>query len=80
MKKIILILSLLFTAQLSLAAEDIAYLLTAASKGDLPTVKAMLESGVNANTKDADGITALMYAARKDKPKWLQHSLQKAQR
>ena len=66
MKKLIVFLFLLLASQLS-AAEDIAYLLTASSKGDLVTVKAMLESGVSANTKDADDITALMYAARKDK-------------
>lgn len=50
-----------------MAAEDVSYLLTAASKGDLPAVKALLDSGASANAKDEDGITALMYAARKDK-------------
>ena len=49
----------------AVAAEDIPYLLTAASKGDIETVRAMLNSGASPNTKDADGITALMYAARK---------------
>ena len=47
-------------------AEDIPYLLTAASKGDVATVKAMLDSGANANSKDENSITALMYAARKN--------------
>lgn len=46
-------------------AEEIPYLLTAVSKGDLATVNAMLASGASANTKDEDGLTALMYAARK---------------
>lgn len=59
-----LILSL--ATQLSFA-EDVPYLLTAASKGDVVTVKAMLDGGVNANTKDENDITALMYAARKDR-------------
>jgi len=62
--------TLLFTGLLSVsqvyAAEDIAYLLTAASKGDVATVNAMLASGANPNIKDEEGITALMYAARKD--------------
>ena len=61
-------------------AEDIAYLLTAASKGDIATVKAMLESGVNANTKDADDISALMYAARKDKADSRRYLLAKVQK
>ncbi|MGZ8258672.1 MAG: hypothetical protein ACXWTR_05795, partial [Methylotenera sp.] len=38
------------------AAEEVPYLLTAASKGDLDTVSAMLTSGASANTKDGDGI------------------------
>ena len=66
MKKIIVFLSLFLLSSLSFA-EDVAYLLTASSKGDLITVKAMLESGVSANTKDADDISALMYAARKNR-------------
>src|SRR5689334_10260498 len=59
------------------AEEEIPYLLTAASKGDLATVRAMLSSGVNPNTKDADGITALMYAARKDKAEVVEALLDK---
>ena len=68
MKKTVLAFGLLLSlsSQLSVA-EDIAYILTAAAKGDLSTVKAMLQSGVNANTKDVDDISALMYAARKDR-------------
>lgn len=50
----------------AMAAEEVAYLMTAAAKGDLVTVNALLESGASPNTKDADGISALMYAARKD--------------
>ena len=50
----------------ALAAEDVSYLLTAAAKGDVATVKAVLASGANANVKDEDGLNALMYAARKD--------------
>ncbi|WP_369384849.1 ankyrin repeat domain-containing protein [Methylobacillus glycogenes] len=49
------------------AQEQVPYLLTVASKGDVVTVKSLLNSGVNPNTRDADGITALMYATRKDK-------------
>ena len=37
------------------AAEEVTYLLTAASKGDVATVNAMLASGANANAKDEDG-------------------------
>ena len=48
------------------ATEEISYMLTAAGKGDLAAVNAMLNSGASANVKDADGITALMYAARKN--------------
>jgi hypothetical protein len=48
-----------------LAAENIPYLLTAAAKGDVKTVQAMLASGVNPNTADSEGITALMYAGRR---------------
>src|SRR3989338_2336868 len=51
----------------AVAVEDISYLLTAASKGNLAMVNAMLDSGASANTKDEDGVTVLMYAARKDK-------------
>ena len=61
-----LTLTCLLAMPLAYAAEDIAYLLTAASKGDVATVNAMLASGANPNIKDEEGITALMYAARKD--------------
>ena len=50
-----------------LNAEEIPYLLTASAKGDIETVKAIIESGGNPNTEDKDKITALMYAARKNK-------------
>ena len=49
-------LVLCVASQLSMAAE-IPYLLTAASKGDLTTVKAMLNGGANANTKDENDIS-----------------------
>ena len=63
MKKLFVLFAFLMSTAF---AADIPYLLTAASKGDLATVKAMLDSGVNAETKDENGITALMYAARKN--------------
>jgi hypothetical protein len=50
-----------------LAEENISYLLTVSAKGDLATVRAMLDAGTNPNVRDVDGVTALMYAARKDK-------------
>ena len=57
-----------FIAMSQAAAEDVPFLLTAASKGDVAIVSALLESGASANVKDEEGVTALMYAARKDKP------------
>ena len=59
-------LVLSIASQLSVAV-DIPYLLTAASKGDVVTVKAMLDGGASANAKDENDITALMYAARKNR-------------
>ena len=50
----------------SIKSEDIPYLLTASSKGDLETVKAIIESGGNANTEDGNKVSALMYASRKN--------------
>jgi len=61
-----LLLATLMSVSLAYGAEDVAYLLTAASKGDVATVNAMLASGANPNIKDDEGISALMYAARKD--------------
>ena len=58
-----------FFALIANAEESVNYLLTAAAKGDLETVSAILESGGNPNTKDEDGVTALMYAVRKDMDK-----------
>ena len=62
----ILLLFALFNLT-QLKAEEIPYLLTASAKGDIETVKAIIESGGNPNTEDKDKITALMYAARKNK-------------
>jgi ankyrin repeat protein len=64
-KNIVIFLVLSISAKLVFAAE-IPYLLTSASKGDVATVKAILDSGANVDTKDENDITALMYAARKD--------------
>jgi ankyrin repeat protein len=64
LKKILLILFLVFSS--NLVAEEVPFLLTAAAKGDLETVKAIIESGGSANTEDKDKLTALMYAVRKD--------------
>jgi ankyrin repeat protein len=51
----------------AMAEEDVPYLLTVSAKGDIATLRALLESGTNPNTRDIDNVTALMYAARKDK-------------
>ena len=60
---ITLLLSLLTTTLLLtspvFAAEDVSYLLTSASKGDLAGVNAMLSSGANPNVKDEDGLTEI---------------------
>ena len=45
---------------IQLNAEEIPYLLTASAKGDLETVKSVIESGGNPNTEDKDSISALM--------------------
>ena len=68
MKKILkeVLLILLFIFSSNLVAEEVPFLLTAAAKGDLETVKAIIESGGSANTEDKDKLTALMYAVRKD--------------
>ena len=49
-----------------LNAEEIPYLLTASAKGDIETVKAIIQSGGDPNTEDKDKISALMYASRKN--------------
>ncbi|MDG1445864.1 MAG: ankyrin repeat domain-containing protein, partial [Methylophilaceae bacterium] len=62
MKKIHLILVMcLSLISLPCMADDIPYLLTMSSKGDVTIVNGLLESGVNPNTVDSDGISALMY-------------------
>ena len=43
LKKILLILLFIFSS--NLVAEEVPFLLTAAAKGDLETVKAIIESG-----------------------------------
>ena len=47
-------------------AEDVPYILTAAARGDIDSVQAIIDSGGNPNTLDKDKVTALMYAARKN--------------
>jgi ankyrin repeat protein len=59
------------------ADAEIPYLLTVAAKGDVATVRAILQSGASPNAKDADGITALMYAARKNQAAVAQLLLEK---
>ena len=78
MKKIIYILFIcsLFSA-LHLNAEEIPYLLTASAKGDIETVKAIIESGGNPNTEDKDKISALMYASRKNKVEIVEYLISK---
>ena len=49
-----------------LFAEDVPYILTASAKGDIESVRAIIDSGGNPNTIDKDKVTALMYAARKN--------------
>ncbi|MCF8186842.1 MAG: ankyrin repeat domain-containing protein, partial [Sulfuritalea sp.] len=58
----ILSVLMMVTMKSAYANEDVSYLLTAASKGDLAIVNAILASGANANVKDEDGLTVLMYA------------------
>ena len=67
MKKILYILFVfIFCGIFQLKAEEISYLLTASAKGDLETVKAIIQSGGDPNTEDKDKINALMYASRKN--------------
>ena len=67
MKVIIgLFLFICFSFSFSIKAEDIPYLLTASSKGDIESVKAIIESGGNVNTEDGNKVSALMYASRKN--------------
>ncbi|MFM8813098.1 MAG: ankyrin repeat domain-containing protein, partial [Methylophilaceae bacterium] len=70
-------LLLSISIQLSAWADDIPYLLTVASKGDAKSVKAILDTGANPNLRDIDGLTALMYATRKDKVEVVQLLLSK---
>ncbi len=61
-----LFLCFCFLFSFSIKAEDIPYLLTASSKGDIESVKAIIESGGSVNTEDGNNVTALMYASRKN--------------
>jgi uncharacterized protein len=45
-----------------------AALLSAARAGDVDATEAALQAGADANARDGDGITALMHAARGDRP------------
>ena len=45
-----------------------AALISAARTGDAKAAEAALEAGADANARDGDGITALMHAARGDRP------------
>lgn len=69
MKKIfspLKIVLVIFCINFSAYSEEVSYLLTASAKGDMASVRAIIESGGNPNTKDKDLVTALMYAARKN--------------
>ena len=74
--KLTLSLLVLIYIQIPLA-EEVPFLLTAAAKGDLKTVEAIIESGGSPNTEDKDKITALMYAARKDNVEIVKYLLKK---
>jgi ankyrin repeat protein len=75
LRSLLLLLSLL--PMVSMAAEDVPYLLAASARGDVAMVRAILDSGASANTKDSEGITALMYAARKGNAEVAQVLLEK---
>ena len=52
-------------ASSALAADTTTALLNAAYTGDTATVQTLLDNGVNVNTQDHDGYTALMWASNK---------------
>ncbi|MBT6251341.1 MAG: ankyrin repeat domain-containing protein, partial [Nitrosomonadales bacterium] len=72
---ILLYICILFSY--SIKSEDIPYLLTASSKGDIESVKAIIESGGNSNTEDGNKVTALMYASRKNQVEVAKYLLSK---
>ena len=59
-------------------AEGLPTILTSTAQGEIKTVADMLENGTNPNTRDKDGLTALIYAARKDNSKVVELLLQRA--
>lgn len=59
------ILSLLAAVSLSASSDDLG-LVAAAKRGDHPKLRLLLQRGVNANTTDANGATALAWAAHQD--------------
>ena len=78
MRYILNILFILISINSSqLYAEEIPYLLTASAKGDIETVKAIIESGGDPNTEDKDNINALMYASRKNQVEIVQYLISK---
>ena len=78
MRYILNILFILISTNISqLYAEEIPYLLTASAKGDIETVKAIIESGGDPNSMDKDNINALMYASRKNKVEIVEYLISK---
>ena len=71
----LIFLSIFFSSFIK--AEEIPYLLTASSKGDVEMVKAIIDSGGNPNSRDKDNITALMYASRKNQVEIVEYLISK---
>jgi hypothetical protein len=61
-RQIALLLLILVPARVALAEDPAEELLAAARKGDVAAVKAMLDKGVDVNSKNRYGATALSYA------------------
>jgi len=76
MKSILIFLSLFFTFSL-LEANDSLTFIDAAAKGDLPTIKRNIENGIDINTSDEDGNTALHLAVIKGNLELTQYLIQK---
>jgi uncharacterized protein len=65
-RKLIVVFFLISLMPLStFGGDNGSNLIDAAFKGDIDTVKQLLDKGVNPNSKDSDGETALHYAALK---------------